>query len=904
MNAGISHRRRFFVPEVIQTSAMDCGPAVLKCLLEGFGIQAHYGRLREACQTDVDGTSIDTLEEIAGQMGLAAEQVMLPVNYLLLPEAEALPAILIVRLPSGLTHFVLVWRRLGPFVQVMDPALGRRWLRSSRLLEEVGVHNQAVAAQAWRDWVVSEGLQPLGRCLCDLGLGRAAAGLIATAAAAPGWRSLARLDAAARFAAALVSSGGLRRGREVRRFLQSLRGQAPAGEPDKGLAIPEAFWSVQPAPPAADGKEQVLLRGAVLVRVLGRKRGGVSAPLGPELAAALAQPASRPARELFRLVRGQGFLSFLTLAVGLVLVAGSAVLEAVLFRAVTDLGHDLRLVEQRLQAAGCFLLLVGAVLLLEGRVTAGLLRLGRRLEVRLRQAFLEKIPRLNDRYFQSRPTSDMAERSHALHQVRLLPRAAGQFARAALTLLLTVAAIAWFDPAGAPLAALAAAAALGLPLAFLSLLQGLDLRVRTHVGALGRFYLDALLGLATVRAHGAERVVRREHESLLVEWALASVRVVRWVVVIEGLQLAVGYALAGWLLLLHAGQATDAAGLLLLAYWTLNLPLLGEEIALLTRQYPTFRNVTLRLLEPLGALEEGRTPEAAGPGKTVGESPGDSSPPWTSKLHPSGSVGVTFEAVSVRASGHAILQDVDLHIEAGSHVAIVGASGAGKSSLVGLLLGWHRAAAGRVLIDGEPLDAPRLDRLRGETAWVDPTVRLWNRSLADNLAYGTGDTAPLALGGVLAAAELYEVLQRLPDGLQTPLGEGGGCLSGGEGQRVRLGRSLLRSQARLVILDEPFRGLDRARRRELLRRARLLWRHATLLCITHDVGETRDFGRVLVIGEGRVLEDGPGPLLAADPASRYRALLDAEDAVRAGLWSGDVWRRLRLEEGRLREEEP
>ena len=77
-------RRRFLAPEVIQTSAMDCGPAALKCLLEGFGIGVSYGRLREACQTSVDGTSIDTLETLAQSLGLDAEQVMMPVDHLLL----------------------------------------------------------------------------------------------------------------------------------------------------------------------------------------------------------------------------------------------------------------------------------------------------------------------------------------------------------------------------------------------------------------------------------------------------------------------------------------------------------------------------------------------------------------------------------------------------------------------------------------------------------------------------------------------------------------------------------------------------------------------------------------------------------------------------------------------------
>src|SRR5262249_16357449 len=147
---------RWLVPEVIQTSAMDCGPAVLKCLLEGFGIPMHYGRLREACQTDVDGTSIDVLEAVAGQLGLEAEQVMLPVNHLLLAEGEGLPAILVVRQPNGFTHFVLVWRRHGPFIQVMDPAVGRRWLPCHRLLEEVYVHSHRLPAQAWHQWALSE----------------------------------------------------------------------------------------------------------------------------------------------------------------------------------------------------------------------------------------------------------------------------------------------------------------------------------------------------------------------------------------------------------------------------------------------------------------------------------------------------------------------------------------------------------------------------------------------------------------------------------------------------------------------------------------------------------------------------------------------------------------------------
>lgn len=265
-------------------------------------------------------------------------------------------------------------------------------------------------------------------------------------------------------------------------------------------------------------------------------------------------------------------------------------------------------------------------------------------------------------------------------------------------------------------------------------------------------------------------------------------------------------------------------------------------------------------------------------------------------------MNIALESVTVHAAGHAILQDLQLRIEAGTHVAIVGASGAGKSSLVGLLLGWHRPAAGRIVIDGQPLDASGLERLRQHMVWIDPSVQLWNRTLLDNLSYGLQevDTAPLSWA--LQTTELYPLLERLPDGLQTCLGEGGGLVSGGEGQRVRVARGLLRPEARLVILDEPFRGLERALRQQLLRHLRQHWRHATLLCISHDVGETLGFERVLVMQGGRIVEVGPPQGLAGASASCYRALLAADKTVRADYWGHPRWRRLRLHQGRFEEE--
>ena len=263
--------------------------------------------------------------------------------------------------------------------------------------------------------------------------------------------------------------------------------------------------------------------------------------------------------------------------------------------------------------------------------------------------------------------------------------------------------------------------------------------------------------------------------------------------------------------------------------------------------------------------------------------------------------GIVFENVSVTAAGHTILRDIQLSIRPGEHVAIVGASGAGKSSLVGLLLGWHRAASGCVLVDGAELDNARVEQLRPHIAWVDPAVQLWNRPLLENLRYGLSDGGRVPLEDVIEAAELRRVLDRLPDGLKTPLGEGGGLVSGGEGQRVRLARALLRPDVRLAILDEPFRGLDFEQRRKLLARAREFWRDATLLWISHDVAETLTFERVLVVEEGRIVEDGDPRELAADRSSRLHAMLEAERAVREELWSGGEWRRLRLDGGVLTE---
>lgn len=860
--------RRFFIPEAIQTSAMDCGPAALKSLLEGFNISASYGRLREACQTDVDGTSIDTIEETAVALGLEATQTMLPLDHVFEPAADALPAIIVVRQPNGATHFVVAWRRHGSWIQVMDPAVGRRWLHTRHLLNEVYEHSMAVEASAWREFAESDAFLRVLRSRCT-NIGVPSDALIEAALANPGVEAIARLDASVRMTTRLVISGAVRRGQESSRMVATLaKGSTP---------IPKEYWS---AKPIAENSEEVLIRGAVLIQVKGRIAGKHPESLPPDLAAALAERPSHPALELFRELRKDGLMQPMLITCALFIAAFGSVIEALVLRGLYDLARELTSSGQRAGAIGAAVALLCILTLLEFVIAVSVMRVGRRVDVRLRLRFLHKIPRLADRYFRSRPSSDMAERSHNVHQLRQLPLLASTLVRNVFEIALTVAAIGWLYPSALWPSIFVALAALCIPLMAQPLLAERDLKLRSHAGALMRFNLDALLGVTAIRAHGAARAVRREQSALLSEWARSGLGLQRTVTIVQGLQISVSLALAAWVVWTGLSRTTDAAGALLLVYWVLNLPALGEEAASVLWQYPMFRNTALRYVEPLGAPEE-PVSDRRGVGNETA------------------AVGIYINDVTVLAGGHRILENVTLDIAAGTHVGIVGRSGAGKSSLVGLLLGWHRPSSGAITIDGRELDASVLDGLRASTAWVDPQVQIWNRSLFENLTYG--NTVSSALDDVLEMASLETVLSRLPQGMQTRLGEGGGLVSGGEGQRVRMGRAMARDQVRLAILDEPARGLDRHQRRAMVERARERWRDSTLLCITHDVSDTLEFDRVLVIEDGHVVEDGIPAELAIDPSSRYSQLIAAETLVHRGLWASSQWRRFHITRGQVRE---
>ncbi|NJN53251.1 MAG: ATP-binding cassette domain-containing protein, partial [Gammaproteobacteria bacterium] len=246
--------------------------------------------------------------------------------------------------------------------------------------------------------------------------------------------------------------------------------------------------------------------------------------------------------------------------------------------------------------------------------------------------------------------------------------------------------------------------------------------------------------------------------------------------------------------------------------------------------------------------------------------------------------------------GQTVLAELNLAIAPGERIAIVGASGSGKSSFLGAIAGWHAIADGALLIDGEPADAHRLLALRGETAPVDPETYLWNREIYANVVYGVRPEHVTGVDGVLRDSELLMDVERMVDGLATRIGENGSRLSGGESQRLRVARALLRRQARLVVLDEPFAGMDAEQRRRMYDGVLDRWADATLLWVSHQVAETVSFPRVLVFDGGRIIEDGaPAELLGAP--TRYAAMMATEVELQRRLL-GEHFRRVVLSQDR------
>lgn len=891
--------RAFAVPEVLQTSAMDCGPAVLKAVLDGYGLSCDYGQLRERCETDVEGTSIDVLARIAREHGCESQQLLVSRDTLLLPEARCLPAIVVTEAADGVLHFVVVWRVLGRWVQIMDPSRGRRWRRKEELLSELHERRLPVSSDKWQRFMLSaRGRACLHARTRRLGCSPGQTSALLALPQSKSWRGLARLDAALRMLDELVDTGSLARGKAAHALLFAIA-RRPLRAEEREL-IPARFWWVEGETPSGG----LWLRCCVLVHVPAPARVALSplpeqgsqrpartqaeeAPAPRELALSLPElvkhalmaPRLSPLRVVWQLLRAQPGGALVASCAALVLRALTVPCEAVLLRALLEMEAYLTLDYQQAGALAAVLLLVLIGLFLELGFTRKLRELGRALELQLRVALLQKLPRLPDSYLRTRPASDLPGRAHALHRIRELPALLGHGALSLLSLVANLLGLLWLYPGGALLALGGALVALLLPWFADSKLLGTSTRLRAQGAALDGLFLDVLRGATPIRVHGAEQAVMRAHERLLTQWTCSAQLAQRQGIALQSRQLLASSVMAALLVVSYVRDGGAPSGLLLLAFWALRMPASAQQLSAVQLALRQVRASLTRMLAPLAAPETEL-------GAAVG---GDAS-----------AVCIELRGVCVRVDGRELLRELALTIAPGEHVAIVGASGAGKSTLLSLLLGFIEVGEGALLVNGRALDPARAAALRTRTAWLDPSVQLWNRPLLDNLTYA--GKAQADLSGALSSADLLSVLETLPAGMQESLGEGGLRVSGGQGQRVRFGRSFLQEGVRLALLDEPFRGLEREQRSALLARARERFRAATLLCVSHDVSDTVSFDRVLVLEHGRLAEDGAPSALLRDPASRYARMVRAEEALRGEVWRDGAWQRHVLCHGRLERE--
>jgi subfamily B ATP-binding cassette protein MsbA len=209
------------------------------------------------------------------------------------------------------------------------------------------------------------------------------------------------------------------------------------------------------------------------------------------------------------------------------------------------------------------------------------------------------------------------------------------------------------------------------------------------------------------------------------------------------------------------------------------------------------------------------------------------------------------------------LSGIDLVCPAGTVTALVGPSGGGKSSLVSLIPRFYEPTGGEILLDGAPIDGYSIESLRNQIAWVGQKVVLFNDTVARNIAYGAlAGASREAIEEAARAANAMEFIERMPQGLDSQIGEGGALLSGGQRQRIAIARALLKN-APILILDEATSALDSESERLIQNALGRLMRDRTVVVIAHRLSTVEHADQIVVLDHGRVVEQGTHAALLA-----------------------------------------
>ena len=478
--------------------------------------------------------------------------------------------------------------------------------------------------------------------------------------------------------------------------------------------------------------------------------------------------------------------------------------------------------------------------------------LAQRLQADLRQDAYEHAQRLDMSFFEQRSSGQLvATMNDDVNQLeRFLDGGANAMIQVVVTILAVGAVFFAISPLVACLAFTPIPVIIWGTFFFQRKAGPLYADVREKVGDLSSRLSNNLGGIATIKSFTAEQ---REAERLrtsseaYVEANRKAIRVSSAFIPVIRMAILAGFLATftvGGMMALEGSLNVGAYGVLVFLTQRLLWPLTGlaTVIDLFERAMASTRRILDLLEEPVQVRDDGKQPLAA-PVR------GD----------------VAFERLSFQYhNSSAGLQDVSLKVPAGHTLALVGATGSGKSTLIKLLMRFYDPAKGRITIDGTPIDTVSMQSLRQAIGLVSQDVYLFEGSIRENIAYGRPDANDADIIAAARTAEAWEFIEQLPDGLDTLVGERGVRLSGGQRQRLSLARALLKDPA-ILILDEATSAVDNETEAAIQRSLRHIRHNRTVIVIAHRLSTIVDADTIAVIDGGKVAETGDhSSLLAKD----------------------------------------
>jgi subfamily B ATP-binding cassette protein MsbA len=371
-------------------------------------------------------------------------------------------------------------------------------------------------------------------------------------------------------------------------------------------------------------------------------------------------------------------------------------------------------------------------------------------------------------------------------------------------------------------------------------LRGTTFSSRERMGAIGEILQETLHGHRVVKTYGMEPYESRRFREANQRYFRVNLKTIR----IQALSSPLMEVLSGaglTVLFVYAAQRISSGAMTAGDF-------LSFLIALLT-MYAPIKNVTKVNLSLQQAISSAsRIFELIDRVNDVTDRPGAVALPPFEKA-------IRFERVSFRYGEAEVLSAIDLEVPRGRTVALVGPSGAGKTTLVNLLPRLYDPTSGRITVDGRDLRDVTLASLRSQIALVTQETVLFNASARANIAYGRADAPQEAVVAAARAARADEFVRALPGGYDAPVGENAGRLSGGERQRLSIARAIYKN-APILILDEATSQLDTESESAVADALGNLMAGRTTLVIAHRLSTVRRADRIVVMDAGRIVEEG------------------------------------------------